>query len=93
MTSPIGLVSGAAHAVAGDGTPKNLYAAYACRHDRIAARRSLIVIAETAGQAAQAAEFETAVAEAARAKSLSDVIAATKKTYLARKTQGLKADS
>ncbi len=39
--------------MAGDETLKNLYAAYAYQHDQIAAYRSLIVIAEAAGQSAQ----------------------------------------
>lgn len=94
VTSTIGLVSGAAHAVAGDETLKNLYAAYAYQHDQIAAYRSLVVIAEAAGQTAQVPEFKRAVEEEeAGAKGLSDVIETTTRTYLARKTQGQKADS
>ncbi|MDP4025343.1 DUF892 family protein [Methylobacterium sp. NEAU 140] len=56
VTSVAGLVSGAAHAVAGDETLKNLYAAYAYQHEQIAAYRSLGVIAEAAGQSAQVPE-------------------------------------
>ena len=80
--------------MAGDEPLKNLYAAYAYQHDQIAAYRSLVVIAEAAGQAAQVPEFKSAIEEEeAGAKGLSDIIETTTKTYLARKTQGLKADS
>lgn len=94
VTSTAGLVSGAAHKLAGDETLKNLYAAYAFQHDQIAAYRSLIVVAEAAGQSAQVAEFRKAVEEeAAGAKGLSDIIESTTRTYLQRKTSGAKADS
>ena len=94
VTSAVGLVAGAAHAVAGDETLKNLYDAYAYQHDQIAAYRSLIVIAEAAGQSAQVPEFKKTVEEeGAGAKALSDIIEKTTKTYLTRKTSGQKADS
>lgn len=94
VTSAVGLVAGAAHAVAGDETLKNLYAAYAYQHDQIAAYRSLIVIAEAAGQTAQVPEFKKTIEEEeAGAKALSDIIETTTKTYLTQKTSGQKADS
>lgn len=94
VTSAAGVVAGAAHAVAGDETLKNLYAAYAYQHDQIAAYRSLIVIAEAAGQSAQVPEFKTTIdEEAAGADALSEIIESTTKAYLARKTGGRKADS
>ena len=94
VTSVAGVVAGAAHAVAGDETLKNLYAAYAYQHDQIAAYRSLIVIAEAAGQSAQVPEFKKTIDEEAKgADALSDIIEATTKAYIARKTSGAKADS
>ena len=94
VTSTAGLVSGAAHKLAGDETLKNLYAAYAFQHDQIAAYRSLVVIAEAAGQSAQVPEFRRTIEEEeAGAKGLSEIIEATTRTYLQRKTSGAKADS
>ncbi|WP_375463435.1 DUF892 family protein [uncultured Methylobacterium sp.] len=94
VTSTVGLVAGAAHAVAGDETLKNLYAAYAYQHDQIAAYRSLVVIAEAAGQSAQVPDFKTTIAEEeAGAKALSDIIETVTKTYIQRATAGAKADS
>lgn len=94
VTSAVGLVAGAAHAVAGDEILKNLYAAYAYQHDQIAAYRSLIVFAEAAGQSAQVPEFKRSIEEEeAGAGALSEIIETTTKAYIARKTSALKADS
>lgn len=94
VASIAGTVGAAVHAVAGDETLKNLYAGYAYQYDQIAAYRSLIVIAEAAGQAAQVAGFKTSIDEEKKAAEAIDrLIEPITKTYLSRETSGQKADS
>ena len=93
-TSLAGTVGAAVHAVAGDETLKNLYAGYAYQYDQIAAYRSLIVIAEAAGQSAQVAGFKTSIEEEKKgAAAIDGIIESVTKTYLAREVSGAKADS
>lgn len=82
-TSVAGTIGAAVHAVAGDETLKNLYAGYAYQYDQIAAYRSLIVIAEAAGQSAQVAGFKTAIEEEEKgAKAIDGIIESVTKAYL-----------
>ncbi|WP_246775699.1 DUF892 family protein [Methylobacterium aquaticum] len=90
----VGTVGAAVHAATGDETPKNLYSGYAYQYDQIAAYRSLIVIAEAAGQGAQASGFRTSIEEEKKAAEAIDrLIEPVTKTYLTRETSGQKADS
>src|SRR5918993_1309430 len=57
VTSVVGTVGATVHAMAQDETLKNLYAGYAFQHQQIAAYRSLITIAESAGETAHIPEF------------------------------------
>ena len=93
-TSVAGSVGALGHALAGDETLKNLFAGYAFQFDQIAAYRSLIVIAEAAGQSAQVLRFKTAVEEEMKAaEQVAALIEPVTKAYLARATSGAKADS
>lgn len=93
-TSVAGTIGAAAHAVAGDETLKNLYAGYAYQYDQIAAYRSLIVIAEAAGQSGQTSGFKTAIEEEEKgAKAIDGIIESVTKAYLNRATSGATAKS
>ena len=82
-TSIAGTIGAAVHAVAGDETLKNLYAGYAFQYDQIAAYRSLIVIAEAAGQSAQVAGFKLSIEEETKgAQAIDGIIESVTKTYL-----------
>jgi ferritin-like metal-binding protein YciE len=94
VTSTAGVVGAAVHALMGDETLKNLYAGYAYQFEQIAAYRSLIVIAEAAGQADQVPEFRKAVEEEeAGAKAVAELIEPVTRRYIERATTGRKADS
>ncbi len=94
VTKVAGAVGAAVHATAQDETLKNLYAGYAYQYDQIAAYRSLIVIAEAAGQSAQTAGFRTAIEEETRAAEAIDrLIEPITRTYLTLTMRGEKADS
>ena len=83
-TSVAGTIGAAVHAVAGDETLKNLYAGYAFQYDQIAAYRSLIVIAEAAGQSAQVAGFRLSIEEETKgAQAIDGIIESVTKAYLA----------
>ncbi|ACB81931.1 protein of unknown function DUF892 [Methylorubrum populi BJ001] len=93
-TSVAGSIGAAVHAVAQDETLKNLYAGYAYQYDRIAARRSLAVIAERAGQSDKVEGFRTAVEEETKAADkIAALIEPVTKTYLDLTLSGSKADS
>lgn len=92
VASVAGTIGAAVHAAAGDETLKNLYAGYAYQYDQIAAYRSLIVIAEAAGQSAQVAGFKSAIAEEEKgAEAIGGIIESVTKTYLGRETSGRQA--
>lgn len=94
VTGLAGTVGALGHAMAGDETLKNLFAGYAFQYDQIAAYRSLIVIAEAAGQSAQVPHFKSAIEEETKAaERIAALIEPVTKTYLARATAGAKADS
>ena len=82
------------HALAPDETLKNLFAGYAFQFDQIAAYRSLIVIAEAAGQSGQASAFKTSADEERRAADEIDgLIEMVTRRYLALSAQDGRADS
>ncbi len=94
VTSVAGSVGAAVHALAPDETLKNLFAGYAFQFDQIAAYRSLIVIAEAAGQSGQASAFKTSADEERRAADEIDgLIETVTRRYLALSAQDGKADS
>jgi ferritin-like metal-binding protein YciE len=94
VTSVAGSVGAAVHAAAQDETLKNLYAGYAYQYDQIAAYRSLIVIAEAAGQSAQVPSFKTSIAEETKAaEEVAALIEPVTRTYLDLTLGGAKADS
>lgn len=94
ITSIAGSIGAAVHAVAQDETLKNLYAGYAFQYDQIAAYRSLIVIAEAAGQTAHIADFRLSIEEEKQAAGAVDaLIESITRTYIDRTLQGAKADS
>jgi ferritin-like metal-binding protein YciE len=94
VTSVAGTIGTLGHAIAGDETLKDLFAGYAYQYDQIAAYRSLIVIAEAAGQSAQSPQFEKAVEEETKAaERIAALIEPVTQTYLTRATAGTKADS
>lgn len=91
VTSVAGTVGALGHAMASDETLKNLFAGYAYQHDQIAAYRSLIVIAEAAGQSAQVPQFKSAIEEETKAaERIAELIEPVTETYLAYATAGAK---
>lgn len=92
VTSVAGSVGAAVHALAPDETLKNLFAGYAFQYDQIAAYRSLIVMAEAAGQTGQVAAFRTSVDEERRAADEIDAMIETiTRRYLSLAAEGHKA--
>lgn len=94
VTSVAGTVGALGHAMAGDETLKNLFAGFAYQYDQIAAYRSLIVIAEAAGQSSQVPQFKSAVEEETKAaERIAALIEPVTQTYLSHATAGAKASS
>jgi ferritin-like metal-binding protein YciE len=94
VSSIAGTIGAAVHAAASDETLKNLYAGYAYQFDQIAAYRSLIVIAEQAGQSAPVADFRRTIEEEkAAADKIDGLIESVTRTYLAREASGQTARS
>jgi ferritin-like metal-binding protein YciE len=93
VTSVVGTVGATVHAMAQDETLKNLYAGYAFQHQQIAAYRSLITIAETAGETAHSASFRQSIQEEElAAKQVADVIEPVTRRYVELTLSGDKAD-
>lgn len=94
VTNIAGQVGAAVHALAQDETLKNLYAGYAYQYDQIAAYRSLIVFAETAGHAGHVAGFRQAIEEETRgAQAVDGIIEPVTRKYIELTLRGGKADS
>ena len=94
VTSVAGTIGAAVHGIAQDETLKNLYAGYAYQYDQVAAYRSLAVIAERAGRADQASEFQAAAEEETKAAdAIAALIEPVTRTYLDLTLSGAKADS
>jgi ferritin-like metal-binding protein YciE len=92
-TQFMGNMAAIAHAPAGDEILKNTFANHAFENYEIAAYRSLIQIAEAAGQS----RFNTALQQSLReeenmARQVADMIEPITRKYLSRASGGAKAD-
>ena len=93
VTSVVGTVGATVHAMAQDETLKNLYAGYAFQYQQIAAYRSLITIAETAGETAHSGSFRQSIQEEElAAKQVADIIEPVTRRYVELTLSGDKAD-
>ena len=94
VMSVAGKIGAAVHATAADETLKNLYAGYAYQFDKVAAYKSLAVIAEEAGYKDAASEFRTSMEEDRKSADVIDgMIESVTREYLKLATSGRKADS
>ena len=94
VMSVAGKIGAAVHATASDETLKNLYAGYAYQFDKVAAHKSLAVIAEAAGHGDAASTFRTSMEEdRASADVIDGLIESVTRDYLKLATSGRKADS
>ena len=85
VTSAVGLVGTAVHAVTPDTTLKNLYAGYAFQGEQIAAYTSLAVIAEQAGYGQHTGWIKSFVAdEKAAAEKVEQIIPTVTEQFLAK---------
>jgi ferritin-like metal-binding protein YciE len=93
VTTVAGTVGAAVHALAQDETLKNLYAGYAYQYEQIGAYRSLIRIAEAAGETAHIASFRQSLHEEEQAaQRVADLIEPVTSRYIELTTSGAKAD-
>jgi ferritin-like metal-binding protein YciE len=93
VTSIAGSVGATVHALAQDETLKNLYAGYAYQYEQIGAYRSLIRIAEAAGETAHVASFRQSLQEEEQAaQRVADLIEPVTSRYIELTTSGDKAD-
>lgn len=93
VTSIAGHIGAQVHAAFQDETLKNLYAGYAYQYEQIGAYRSLIAIAETAGETAHIAGFRQSVQEEeSAAQAVAAIIEPVTKQYMALTLAGEKAD-
>jgi ferritin-like metal-binding protein YciE len=93
VTSLAGSVGATMHAMAQDETLKNLYAGYAYQYEQIGAYRSLIAIAEAAGEPAHIAAFRQSLQEEEQAaQRVAEIIEPVTRRYVEFTTSGAKAD-
>lgn len=93
VTSVVGTVGATVHGMAQDETLKNLYAGYAFQYQQIAAYRSLIAIAEIAGESAHTAGFRQSIKEEElAAQQVADIIEPVTRRYVELSIGGEKAD-
>ncbi len=93
VTSIAGTVGATVHALAQDETLKNLYAGYAYQYEQIGAYRSLITIAEAAGETAHISAFRQSVEEEEQAaQQVAGLIEPVTRRYVELTTSGDKAD-
>jgi ferritin-like metal-binding protein YciE len=93
VTNVAGTVGATVHGMFQDETLKNLYAGYAYQYEQIAAYRSLIAIAEAAGETAHASAFRQSIREEELAAQQSaDLIEPVTRRYVELTTSGEKAD-
>jgi ferritin-like metal-binding protein YciE len=93
VTSVAGTVGAAVHGLFQDETLKNLYAGYAYQHEQIAAYRSLIAIAESAGETAHVSAFRQSIQEEEQAaQEAAGLIEPVTRKYVELTTSGDKAD-
>jgi ferritin-like metal-binding protein YciE len=93
VTGVAGSVGATVHGMFQDETLKNLYAGYAYQHEQIAAYRSLIAIAEAAGETAHIADFRKTIEEEEQAaRAAESIIEPVTRRYVELTTRGDKAD-
>jgi ferritin-like metal-binding protein YciE len=93
VTAAAGTVGATVHGMFQDETLKNLYAGYAYQYEQIGAYRSLIAIAETAGETAHVAAFRQSVQEEEQAaQEVAGLIEPVTRRYVELTTSGDKAD-
>jgi ferritin-like metal-binding protein YciE len=93
VTNVAGTVGATVHGMFQDETLKNLYAGYAYQYEQIAAYRSLIAIAEAAGESARASAFRQSIQEEElAAQQAADLIEPVTRRYVELTTSGDKAD-
>jgi ferritin-like metal-binding protein YciE len=93
VTNVAGTVGATVHGLFQDETLKNLYAGYAYQYEQIAAYRSLIAIAESAGETAHASAFRQTVQEEEQAaQEVAGLIETVTRRYVELTTSGEKAD-
>jgi ferritin-like metal-binding protein YciE len=94
VTALAGTVGATVHALAQDETLKNLYAGYAYQYEQIGAYRSLMTIAEMAGETAQASSFRQSLQEEEQAaQAVAGLIEPVTRRYVELTTSGDKADN
>lgn len=92
VTSIAGSVGATVHGMFQDETLKNLYAGYAYQFEQIAAYRSLIAIAEAAGETAHVSAFRQSIQEEERAAQQSaELIEPVTRKYVELTTRGEQA--
>jgi ferritin-like metal-binding protein YciE len=93
VTSIVGTVGATVHGLAQDETLKNLYAGYAFQYQQVAAYRSLIAIADGAGETAHTAGFRQSIQEEElAAQQVADIIEPVTRRYVELTMSGDKAD-
>lgn len=93
VTSVAGTIGATVHAAFGDETLKNLYAGYAYQYEQIGAYRSLIVIAEMAGDTVHTGSFGQSLREEEQAaERVAEIIEPVTRRYVELATAGEKAD-
>jgi ferritin-like metal-binding protein YciE len=93
VTGIAGTVGATVHGLAQDETLKNLYAGYAYQYEQIAAYRSLIAIAESAGETAHVSVFRQSIQEEEQAaQEVAGLIEPVTRHYVELTTSGDKAD-
>jgi ferritin-like metal-binding protein YciE len=93
VTTVAGSIGATVHGLFQDETLKNLYAGYAYQYEQIGAYRSLITIAEAAGETAHVSAFRQSVEEEERAaQEVAGIIEPVTRRYVELTTSGDKAD-
>ncbi len=93
VTTVAGTIGATVHGLFQDETLKNLYAGYAYQYEQIGAYRSLIAIAEVAGETAHVSAFRQSVEEEERAaQEVAGIIEPVTRRYVELTTSGDKAD-
>ncbi len=93
VTSVAGTIGATVHAVFQDETLKNLYAGYAYQYEQIGAYRSLIVIAEMAGDTVHTGSFQQSLREEEQAADrVAEIIEPVTRRYMELTMAGEKAD-
>jgi ferritin-like metal-binding protein YciE len=93
VTTVAGTIGATVHGLFQDETLKNLYAGYAYQYEQIGAYRSLITIAESAGETAHVSAFQQSVREEEQAaQEVAGIIEPVTRRYVELTTSGDKAD-